>query len=788
DLYLQSQVVAALAEMGIRAEIGSTHIEIRGYRVSLDNMKLYSGDSQKPFGTVDSLEAQFSVASYLRREINITQVEVKHPEIWIAYDEQGRFNLADIHTTSAEKEKKGAVTFLTANVEVTGGEVHYDDLFHKVSAHIPDLSIKFKPREAAALKDEINHQLAITFDKANATYEGRRIDNIKTSLEANVLYLEGKPEDQRAEVTKFELESDLGKAAASAKIESFDPFKYVVGDGELQVDANLQEIARVFAPDIQMRGGARFKGTVNGTGDDYHVKGALSSDSLAAVGVSVSGLSVQTSVDGKGLDYHATGDIESGSVMAEGFRVAGIRVKTDVNGKGTEYNATADLSSGAITGRDLAISSVRLSGATVKGKDDSFDLAGGLNVASLRSGRVTVNGLRGRLSADRSRVSLDQFTAGALGGNVSGSATIAYAGGSSRVDVQFKSIDLDQAAAMASAKDVKVRGTADGTARLAFPGVNYQAATGRIDATFSASASPTQSTGEILPATGQVSLAATGRGFNIERAFVRSAASEVSVTGNVGWNGAGALNINFKSQDMAEVQRVIDAFGLIPDDVKDQYEITLAGAGEFTGRVEGRLASPDLAGHLTLSSIQSHDEEVGSFEGDVSYSPSAVKVTDAALARPDGSRADFSVNAPLVGKDNISIKANVQNFDLATIARTVSSSLGDFIGRGTVNGTIDLRGLPGPRTIEGTANLSLSAGEFNLPGDEEGAEGTRKISVPEFTGNITIANSVLNVENLRMRVGESDIAGHGSFNLDTYAYSVDAEGKNIDLATVADAV
>lgn len=787
DLYLQNQVVAGLADLGIRAEIGSTHLELRGYRVSLDNMKLYAGDGEKPFGTIDSLEAQFSVASYLRREINITQVEVNHPQLWIAYDEQGRFNLAALHAPpTTDEAKKNAITFLTANVEVKNGEIHYDDLPRKLAAYVPNLSVKFKPQEAEALKDEINHHLVVAFDKANATYEGRKIDNIKSSLEASVIYLEDKPADQHAEVTKFELESDLGKAAASGRIESFDPLKYVISDNNLRVDANLQEIARVFAPDTQMKGGATFTGEVSGTDDDYRASGRLTSDSLAAAGASVNGLSVQTSVDGKGLDYHATGDIESGSVTAEGFRIAGIRVKTDVNGKGAEYNATANLSSGAITGRDISISSVRLNNATIKGKDDNFDLEGGLDLASLKSGRVTVNGLRGRLSADRNQVSLEQFTAGALGGNVSGSATIAYGGGSSRVDVAFKSIDLDQAAALASAKDVKVRGAANGTARLVFPGVNYQAATGRIDVTFNASASPPQSTEETLPATGQISLAATGRGFNIERAFVRSAASEVSATGTVGWNGAGALNVNFRSQDMAEVQRVIDAFGFIPDDVKERYEIALAGAGQFTGRVEGKLANPNLTGHLTLSSIQSHNEEVGSFEGDVGYSPSAVRVENAALVRPDGSRADFNLNAPLVGKDNISIKANVQNFDLPTIVRTVSPELKDFIGRGTVNGTIDLRGLPGPRTIEGTAKLSLSGGEFIRPGEEEGQE--KKISVPEFTGNITLANSVLSVEDLRMRVGDSDIAGQGSFNLDTYAYSVNAEGKNIDLAQLSDAV
>jgi translocation and assembly module TamB len=784
DHFLQDQVIVGLADVGIRAEIGSTKLDIRGSRVSLNDLKLYAGDAEKPFGLVDSLEAEFSIVSYLRREINITQVAVTHPQIWVAYDEQGRFNLAGLHAPpTTDEAKKGAINFLTANVEVTKGEIHYDDLPRKLAAYVPNLSVKFKPQDADALNDEINHQLAVVFDGANVTYEGRKIDNIRSSLEGTVLYAQDKLADQHAEITKFEFESDLAKASATARIESFDPLKYVISDNGLRIEVtNLQEIARVFAPDIQMKGGATFQGGVSGTGDDYHAKGTLTSDSLAAAGVSVSGLSIQTAVDGKGLDYHATGDIESGSVTAEGFRIAGIRVKTDVNGKGTEYNATADLSSGAITGRDLSISSVRLNNATITGKDDDFDLKGGLDLASLKSGRVTVNGLRGRLSADRNQVSLEQFTAGALGGNVAGSATVAYGGGTSRVDVQFKSIDLDQAATLASAKDVKVRGVANGAARLTFPGVNYQAATGRIDATFNASVSPPQSTEETLPATGQVSLAATGRGFNIERAFVRSAASEVSATGSVGWNGAGALNVNFRSQDMTEVQRVIDAFGLIPDAVKQEYEIVLAGTGEFTGRVEGRLANPNLTGHLSLSNIQSHNEEVGSFEGDVAYSPSAVRVENAALVRPDGSRADFNVNAPLVGDNNISIKANVQNFDLPTIVRTVSPELKSLIGRGTVNGTIDLRGLPGPRTIEGTANLSLAAGEFNLPGDEDNGEETRKISVPELTGNITIANSVLNVENLRVRVGDSDIAGQGSFNLDTYAYSINAEGKNIDLA------
>jgi hypothetical protein len=78
----------------------------------------------------------------------------------------------------------------------------------------------------------------------------------------------------------------------------------------------------------------------------------------------------------------------------------------------------------------------------------------------------------------------------------------------------------------------------------------------------------------------------------------------------------------------------------------------------------------------------------------------------------------------------------------------------------------DLKGLPGPRTIEGTAKLELAALEITPPPAEEGQE-PKKISIPEFTGDITLADSLINVQKLRMRIGESDIAGQGSYNLDT---------------------
>ena len=751
DVYLEGQVKDALADFGIRAEFGRAHIDLRGYQVTLENIKLYAGDGQKPFGEIDSLTAQFSVLSYLHQKLKITQVVIVHPHAWLEFDEQSRFNLASLHAAPSKQEvKESSVTFLTSNFEIRDAEINLVDLKRDITAQMTNLGIHLVPLAPESIVDELNHRLEIGFTGATATVEGRKINDITANILAKVtehdveiLAINNDPQ--------FKITSDLGQLKLNGKVESFEPLKYEFHD--VHLDAALNQITRVFAPETKMDGSIGFIGRVDGTGSDYHATGSL--EAKAPISVA-------------------------------GFRIAGVRVKSDISGHGDEYKGRANAATSEISGNGVTISSLTFNDA-IKGKQLDFDVTGGLNLASLKSGQISVNGFKGALSLDRERANLSQFSAQTMGGEVSGSATVAYAGGASKVAVEFRSIDLDQAATLASAKDVRVRGTANGSAILTFPRLDYKAAAGRIQATFDASVSPVDKEGEASPAKGEISLVATGRGpLTIERAFVKSQQSDVTITGSIGWDGRASLNVDFKSTDMSEVQRAIDAFGAIPADFKDQYEIGLEGAGSFTGRVEGKLAEPSVSGHLKLETIKSHEQETGSFEGDIAYSPSRLRVDNASLVRPDGSRADFSVDAGLPIKDNVALKANVQNFDLAAILATISPGLKDYVSRGVINGTLDLKGLPGPRTVEGTAKLTLAAAEFNQPSTEEGQE-PKRISVPEFTGDITLANSVINVQNLRMRVGDSDISGQGSYNLDTYEYSVNAEGKNVDLAQLSDA-
>ena len=760
DNYLREKVVEAFADVGITAEIGSASLDLSGYKVTLREIKLSAANGKNRVGTIDTLTAQFSVLSYLKQRIKITNVEIVHPSAWIEFDKQGGFNLDSLHAPprGAKEAKEDAVVFLAGDFRVTQGEINFVDLKNNTSAEVKDLAIHFVPNDPNLLVNELDHQLELGFKGARVTVDGRAIENIRADILARIT-------DNDAEILKmtdggepgFKITSDLGVIKVNGKVESFKPLKYDLPD--VSVEARLDQVARVFAPATKMNGGVVFSGRVDGSGADYHASGAIQAKELKAISVG-------------------------------GFSVAGLRVKTEVGGRGEEYRGKVSLSSSSVSGGGLTTGPISFNDA-IRGKELNFDVTGALNLAALKSGEVTVKGVKGTLSVDRNKASLSHFTAEALGGSVYGSATVAYDGGSSHVEVGFKSIDLDQAATLASAKDVKVRGTANGSAQLTFPRLDYKAATGKIDATFDAAVEPTEKQGEGAPAQGEISLVATGRGFNIERAYVRSKQSDLTVTGAIGWDGAASLNVNFKSADMSEVQRAIDAFGLIPNAVKEDYEIALEGDGEFKGTVDGRLSAPGISGHIKLASIKQHDEVTGSFAGDIAYTSALLRIDNASLVRPDGSRADFSLNAPLPIKDNVAIKANVQNFDLAAIAHAVlpgghEGVLGAMVTRGVMNGTLDLKGLPGPRTLEGTAKLALAAVEISPPSSEEGQE-PKKISVPEFTGDLTLSNRVISVQNLRMTVGDSDITGQGSYNLDTYEYSINANGKNIDLGQVSDA-
>jgi translocation and assembly module TamB len=746
DLLLQRQVIAALDDAGIRAEIGETRLDLSGYKVTLKGLRLFVKKDNRLFGEVDQITANFSIASYLRQEINLTDIEVVHPKLNLQLDQKGNFNLQSLISEKGKKEKeKGPVSFFSAKFIVDQGEIDFVDQQDQVTARVSDLQLHLTPKNPAQLADELNHRLQLSFAKGSAAFEGRKIEKIAATIEADVT-------EKSAQVDQLDLKSDLGNLSLTAKIDSFKPAIYELNS--VHLEAQVEQVGRVFAPALGLSGRAVFDGRVSGTGADYHASGAL----------------------------------ESNGLVAEGIRVSGLRVKTTVDGTGEKYNAVADLASATIAGRGFEVSAAGVSSAKIKGQSDDFDVTGGLKISALSSGIVDVGAIHGNITADRKRVALSSLSADVLGGVISGSAEAALNGGSSSLRLDFTSIDLSQVATLAAAKEVRVRGTATGTADLTFPGLNYQKATGSVNAKIDGTVSPTENEGGASGG-GELQVLATGNGLKVEKAVFRSGPSIASAAGEIGWNGKGSFDFEFKSTDMSDVQRAVESFGVIPQEVQEKYEIGLAGEGSFTGHADVDLdyGDADVNGHLRLASLKMHEEEAASFQGDINYSSSKIRVKGGSLVRQDGSRADFDLSASLANKDEVSIKANIQEFSLPAIVRAAVPGLSDFVDRGVITGVVDLKGLPGPRTIEGTANVTLSNGEFSFPSPDENEE-SRKVSVPEFTGEVNFKDSVLTVNDLRMKTGEAVVAGRGTFNLDTYEYSIDAGATNVALSEVSDKI
>jgi uncharacterized protein involved in outer membrane biogenesis len=174
DNYLKDQVVEALADVGINAEIGGAHLDLGGYRVTLSDIKLTPTNRKKRFGTIESITAQFSVISYLKQRINITQVEIVHPSAWIEIDNEGAFNLSSLHAPARKGEaKEESVRFLTSNFEVKDCEIHFVDLRKNTSVDVPDLDIHLVPQSPESIEDTLNHNLELGVSGAKVTVDGR---------------------------------------------------------------------------------------------------------------------------------------------------------------------------------------------------------------------------------------------------------------------------------------------------------------------------------------------------------------------------------------------------------------------------------------------------------------------------------------------------------------------------------------------------------------------------------------------------------------------------------------
>src|SRR5262249_43243240 len=99
--FISSQVVEALREYGLRAEIGNFNISWGVQTAKIGDIKIYNQQTGQLIATVDRAEMKVQIrepfALQLRREIIFKRLELTNPKLRIDVDEQGRSNLRGLH-------------------------------------------------------------------------------------------------------------------------------------------------------------------------------------------------------------------------------------------------------------------------------------------------------------------------------------------------------------------------------------------------------------------------------------------------------------------------------------------------------------------------------------------------------------------------------------------------------------------------------------------------------------------------------------------------------------------
>lgn len=542
---------------------------------------------------------------------------------------------------------------------------------------------------------------------------------------------------------------------------------------------------------------------------------SLASAGARADGIEASGLRVQSAggVTTGSIDAVRTGSIQAGDARIDGATASNVESRTEggttavtvprvevgaMNLSGAQVGALniagvrLSIRDGRVEGSsdDIDARTVALSeeGEVPQGRIENVRLArptfvleptgryrasadlslGGGVLASLELGPA-----RARVTVTSNELHLSDLVAEVLNGRVEGQATIVTAGrGTSRVTADFSDLNLENLVAASSGRIVPLSGSATGNVDLTFPGTDFrEASAGAIRARVTAM---TPRDVAAIPVEGDLDLRVVAGVFEIQQADFRTPSSELAASGRFSFANGSDLRFDISSTDARELQNMVVASGFFPDFAEqlDDYRVQVAGSFSFSGSVTGQLDDPNLGGQLSLGSLVVNNRDLGSLSAAISMTPAEFEITEGRLTERDGGGVQFSVNAPRLGTNNISIDATLDRANAANLSAAFSimpADLRDRLGdiESDVSGSIAISGIPSE--MSGSANLRFSQGRI---GDEP---------FESIVANATFSGSSIDLEEIDARFSAGQITARGNFDISTGAFNLEGEGRSVQL-------
>lgn len=574
-------------------------------------------------------------------------------------------------------------------------------------------------------------------------------------------------------------------------------------DGELSGSAQEASATSVVTQGARI-GGVAASGVKFARGGDGRTHATVNSARAGTVvasgatvnGVQASGVDATINADnsaGVSIERVGVGGLSAAGARTGSINIAGVRLS--ISSGGQVEGTSNDIDAGTVA---FTVPPATKGGAPEQGRVESVRLArprftlepsgryrasADLSLGGGVLGTMNLGRARAAVVATNDQVQLNDFNADIFNGHAQGSATIATASrAASSVRASFTNVDVGGLLAMFSGNAVPLVGAATGTADLRFPGTNFRAASGRLDASFSGATGRDESAR--TPLTGQLALTADRGLFNIERANLHAGATDLTATGRFSFQGGSDLAVNLNSTDAAELQSVALSTGLlssVEDKIKD---VGLAGNLTFNGRVTGDLDSPIVNGHFAVASLTARGENLGALSADIASNATETRIDNGNLREPDGGGVTFTAVIPRSGENNIAFDATLTNANVGSLIAALGTG-GKFLnpqnlaGMGPASGKISVNGFPD--AMSGSADVRVAAGHI----------GTQ--AYDEIVARASFNGSNVNLDNFDMRLGAGHInatggveigeAGRGVPNVNVNNFRVQGTGVQLGLLT-----
>lgn len=525
--------------------------------------------------------------------------------------------------------------------------------------------------------------------------------------------------------------------------------------------------------------------------------GTIVSKGATVGGVQASGVDATLNADSSGsvtIDRVAVGSVNAAGARTGSINIAGVRLAISPGGR--VEGTTGDINAGTVA---FTAPALARGGAPQQGRAENVRLArprftlepGGryrasadLSLGGGVLGTLELGRARAAVVATNEQIQLNDFDADIFKGHARGSAAIATAGrAQTSVRATFERVDVGGIATLIGGNAVPLVGAATGTVDLRFPGTNFKAASGRIDANFEGATGREESAR--TPLTGALALTADRGFFQIERANLRAGATEVSASGRFSFSGGTDLALDINSSDAAEFQNVVLSTGLLPsvEEKVQSLEASLGGTLRFRGTMTGDLDAPVVNGHFDLGSLAARGRNLGSLSADINSTAAQTRVENGRLTEPDGGGATFAATIPRSGQ-NISFDATLDNANAGNLFAALAGSFKgisaeSLAGLGPASGKVSVTGFPD--AMDGTADLRVAGGRI----------GTQPYD--EITARATFSGSSVTLDSAEIRLGAGRVTATGAVEIGKGGggglppvrfNDLRAEGTNVQLALI----